>query len=322
VLAVLLLLGCARTARADDEAARAQSRTLFTSGATALDDGRPGDALAYFQRAYALYPHYATLYNIGLCQRALGRTVESVTALMKFLDVGADAVSPEQRTTATRLIKEGQAKIVLATIKMTPASAKVTIDGKPLDGREVLLDPGSHVLDATAAGRQPVHHTFTAEPGARPVINLTMPKDDEPVATAPVVDEPPVVDGHPPPPPPPAPGEPPSRFTTTFWIASGAAAAALVTAGITGGIALADSSAYNDPKTSDADAANRKSRGETLRVVADVSLGLAAVGAIVAIVVVTQGPDATAAAPAKNKTLTLVPGTTLRGGSLDLRVRF
>ena len=122
---LVLLFGCPRVAVADDEAARAQSRTLFTSGATALDDGRPGDALAYFQRAYGLYPHYATLYNIGLCQRALGRTVESVTAFMKFLDVGADAVSPEQRGTATRLIKEGQAKIVLATIKVTPPSAKV-----------------------------------------------------------------------------------------------------------------------------------------------------------------------------------------------------
>jgi hypothetical protein len=319
---LLLLFGCAGVAHADDEAARAQSRTLFTSGATALDDGRPGEALAYFQRAYSLYPHYATLYNIGLCERALGHTVDSVTAFMKFLDVGADAVSPEQRSTATRLIKEGQAKIVLATIKVTPSSAKIQVDGKPLEGREVLLDPGSHAIDATAGGRQPVHHTFTAEPGSRPVISLTMPRDDEP-GTTPVVVEPPVVDRQnpPPSPQPSTPGEP-SRFTTTFWIASGVTAAALVTAGITGGIALSDSSAYHDPKTSDADAASRKSRGETLRVVADVSLGVAVIGAVVALVVVTRSPDPVAASPAKAKGVTLLPGATPRGGSLDLRLRF
>ncbi|MDB4994319.1 MAG: TonB-dependent receptor [Myxococcaceae bacterium] len=323
VAALVLLFACTAVARADDEAARAQSRTLFTSGATALDDGRPGDALAYFQRAYGLYPHYATLYNIGLCQRALGRTVESVTAFMKFLDVGADAVSPEQRATATRLIKEGQAKIVLATIKVTPSSAKIQVDGKPLEGREVLLDPGSHVVDATAGGRQPVHHAFTAEPGSRPVINLTMPRDEEP-ATTPVVVEPPVVEGEKPPPPPPpsTPSGETSRFTTTFWIASGVTAAALVTAGITGGIALSDSSAYNDPRTSDADAASRKSRGETLRVVADVSLGVAVIGTVVAIVIVTRSPDPAATSPAKSKGVTLLPGASPHGGSLDLRLRF
>jgi hypothetical protein len=117
------------------------------------------------------------------------------------------------------------------------------------------------------------------------------------------------------------PGEP-SRFTSTFWVASGVAAAALVTAGVTGGLALADSSAYNDPKTSDAEAANRKSRGETLRVVADVSLGVAAIGAIVAIVIVTRSPDPQTATPSKGKAVTFLPGAAPSGGSLDLRVRF
>jgi hypothetical protein len=325
VVAVLLVVaGCAGVAHAQDEAARTQSRSLFTSGATALGDGRPGEALGYFERAYRLFPHYATLYNIGLCQRALGRPVDSVTALMKFLEEGGEAVSAEQRTTASRLIKEGRAKIVLATVKIAPPSAKVLIDGKPLEGGEVLLDPGSHAIDATAAGRQSVHHTFTVEAGARPVISLTMPKEGEPVTTPPAVVEPAAfgVDAQKPPPPPPStPGEP-ARFTTTFWIASGVAAGALVTAGVTGGIALADSSAYGDPKTSDADAADRKSRGETLRVVADVSLGVAAIGAIVAIVIVTRSPDPKAATPAKAKGVTLLPGATPAGGSLDLRLRF
>jgi hypothetical protein len=323
VVAVLVLVvGCARIAHADDDvAARAQSRAFFTNGAAALEDGRPGEALAYFQRAYGLYPHYATLYNIGLCQRALGRPVDSVTALMKFLDEGGEAVSAEQRTTASRLIKEGQAKIVLVTLKITPSSAKVLVDGKPLEGREVLVDPGAHAIDATAAGRQPVHHTFTAEPGARPVINLTMPRDDEAATTSPPVVAPPDDRRNAPPQPPSTPPEP-SRFTTTFWMASGIAVGALVTGGVTGGMALADSSAYRDPKTSDAEAANRKSRGETLRVVADVSLGVAVIGAIVAIAIVARAPDPAPAAPVKGRRVSLLPHATPAGGSLDLRLGF
>lgn len=250
------------SARADDS--RAQSRALFTSGAAALDDGRPGDALRAFEAAYALFPHYSTLYNIGLCERALGRPLLAATSFKRFLDDGGDAIAADQRATAERLLREAEARIVVVRLQAAPG-ARVTVDGRAVDGPVVRLDPGDHVAEASADGYVPRRVPFSADAGDRPTIYLDLARKEDArppaggpahVATAP------------------APGGE-SRLDSKVWVSTGIAAAGLLSGIVCGVVALEDSHVYNDPATSNDEAARRKSRGQTLRLVADVSFGVA-----------------------------------------------
>lgn len=273
------------TARADEPsvsaataATRAESRQRFADGARALEEGRARDALALFEEAYRLYPHHATLYNIGLCHRALGRPVRAVHALERFLAEGGAASS--QSKAARTVLDEQRARIAHLAATVDPADAALVLDETPIgeeaaggsspagaaavterDGR-LAVDPGPHRLVAHAPGRTSAEASFDAAPGATVEVRLALPIARAAAVRGPVLDAP-------------------------FWAAVGTSAAALVTGSVTGAIALGDSRAYGDPATPQSEAQSRKDRGEVLRVVADVAFGTALVGAAVAVVLAT-----------------------------------
>ena len=80
-----------------------------------------------------------------------------------------------------------------------------------------------------------------------------------------------------------------------------------VVLGVTGGIALSDSSAYSDPATPDAEAEDRKSRGQVLRVVADVSFGVAIAAGVGAILVAARPIETQAPKPPASGSISVVP---------------
>jgi hypothetical protein len=284
-LALALLLAPA-VARAQDGDARAESRVFFTSGVQALDDGRPGDALLLFQRAYDAFPHFSTLYNIALCQRALGRPAAAANSLRKYLDDGGDAIPERQRASATTLLAEMDAKVAVVTVRTAP-HAKVSVDGKPIAGVATRLEPGAHELSATADGRAPAKRTINVHAGEHGTIELDMP----PATPASGAEAKPPAPATPPAPAPEPEEEHPSRFNAAFWAATGISAVTLGLGVFSGAVALGDSNAYHDPNVSDADAERRKSRGEVLRVVADSSFGVSLAGAAAAVLIATRSMD-------------------------------
>ena len=51
-----------------------QARAEFTTATDHVKNARWGEALAAFERSATLRPHSITTYNIGACERALGRS--------------------------------------------------------------------------------------------------------------------------------------------------------------------------------------------------------------------------------------------------------
>jgi hypothetical protein len=133
-----------------------QARALFNEGA---DQARHGDwpkALAAFERSEALHPHPVTAYNIGYCERALGRAMRARKMLGKAL---ADNVAngglklPEQLATAAKTyLGELQQQVARTLISVSPEGASIVVDGRPLER-------------ATADGPRPVLWAGTREPG-------------------------------------------------------------------------------------------------------------------------------------------------------------
>ncbi len=155
----------------DDDTAKA--RALFAEGLTLSKSMQWNDALLSFERSWALKKHAATSFNVGFCQRALGRYVEARASFGRALAENADAGRTQLPETTveeiTRYQKEINALLVKLEIRVKPAGAKILLDGVALvpqgkeapegaprmtpDGGLALdVNPGSHVLTISAKG--------------------------------------------------------------------------------------------------------------------------------------------------------------------------
>jgi tetratricopeptide (TPR) repeat protein len=95
--AVPLLAALSRPAHAADEP-RSVAREYYARGVALANAGDYEQALAQFQRAYELSPHYAVLYNIAQAERALGHSGKALEAFESYLRLGAEQIKPERRS--------------------------------------------------------------------------------------------------------------------------------------------------------------------------------------------------------------------------------
>jgi hypothetical protein len=171
----------ATPARADDTA---RARTEFLAGVDYVKNARWGEALASFERSNELRSHPLTTFNIGACERALGRYTRARLTLTKALAAndaaGGKDLAPSFVNDAKTWIAEIDRLIVQAHVTVRPSDATMLVDGKPPEpalsgGAAVLvLDPGSHVFSLSRTGFNAVVVTKTLEPGSKPQIVLDM----------------------------------------------------------------------------------------------------------------------------------------------------
>lgn len=159
-----------------------QARALFLEGLSEVRKAHWGEALAAFERSQALRAHPLTTYNIGACERALGRYTRARRALGRALaGTGADELPPSVVTDARAFLEEIEQLLVRLTITVEPTASRIAVDGRPLEpelapppgakaslvagtlspgrgnsapsGAFVLLaDPGVHVITLSRAG--------------------------------------------------------------------------------------------------------------------------------------------------------------------------
>lgn len=178
----------------------AQARESFLSGTAAVKAGQWSEALIHFEKANQLKAAPIITFNIGYCQRALGRYVQ---ARLSFRAVLADPTGiPEAQLEETRTLLEHIDSQVLARVRITlkPASARIAIDGRPLmafegdergvmvaglapagEGKtppkpvfDVVIDPGVHLIQASRPGHQDVLINKTFAPNAREELSLVL----------------------------------------------------------------------------------------------------------------------------------------------------
>lgn len=135
------------------------ARDLFASGLEFVRNGEFEAAAAQFEEAYRISPNYAVLYNLGQAYVALGKPVEALRALEKFLEVGGAAVDPKRRSEVQELISFNQKRIGFASLLVEPPNAEISIDGRPvakgMAHERLPLATGTHGITATANGYAP-----------------------------------------------------------------------------------------------------------------------------------------------------------------------
>src|SRR5690349_18009259 len=96
VVVVLFATLAASTSRGDEDP-REAAGARYARGIDLANQGLYEAALEQFNAAYATSPHFAVLYNIGQAQIALGRPIQAIEALSKYLHDGADQVPLSRR---------------------------------------------------------------------------------------------------------------------------------------------------------------------------------------------------------------------------------
>ncbi len=136
----------------------AQAREEFTLGATLAHRGDWLDALAAFERSDQLRPHPITVYNIGYCERALGRYTRAWKAFRRALADNqakrGGTMPPEMVEQTREYIKEVEGRLARAFVTIDQDGVELSVNGRPLELVE--NGPGKHrvlVAGTRAPGR-------------------------------------------------------------------------------------------------------------------------------------------------------------------------
>jgi tetratricopeptide (TPR) repeat protein len=165
-LASLIIGPMARAQTADTALAEA----LFRSARTLVAAGNYAEACPKFAESQRIDPKLGTLLNLALCHAKQGKTASAWGEYTEAAQLASRAHQAERERVARQGASELEA--VLAHVILRAATTDpvdVTWDGKTMSsavlGTALPVDPGTHQLVASAAGRTAFTQTVTVPPG-------------------------------------------------------------------------------------------------------------------------------------------------------------
>lgn len=141
---------------------RAAAQALYEEGRELMEQGRAADACPRFEESERLEPGLGTRFHLATCYEQLGKFA-SAHAL--FLDVAAEAAQrkqAEREQVARERALALEPRLSRLTVEVPFASSpalRIERDGAVVGpaqwGLPVPVDPGTHVIRASAPGRAP-----------------------------------------------------------------------------------------------------------------------------------------------------------------------
>ncbi|WP_437330513.1 hypothetical protein [Sorangium sp. So ce381] len=184
IASLLLALTCAPAALAQvSDADRATARSLAVEGQEALERKDFAAALDRFSRADAIIHAPTLLLGVARAQVGAGQWIAAQESYSRILREGAPEKSPEQFfeaiAAAQRELDALAPRIPQVLISVIgPDTATVTIDDAPVPraalGVRRPVDPGDHVVRASAAGFAPIEVKVTLAEGASETVALEL----------------------------------------------------------------------------------------------------------------------------------------------------
>ena len=163
------------------------AKESYEAGVRWSAEGDLDRALAAFERAYELKPHYAVLFNIGQLYSALGQPVEAIDALGRFLKEGGDRIDPNRRAEARRTIAKNEQRVGELAIEIQTAGAQVMVDGgalAPGASTTLRVPAGKHVVVASKTGFEPRVLTVEVAGGSRVAVPIQLDPLAREIATS------------------------------------------------------------------------------------------------------------------------------------------
>lgn len=316
VAAALVVFGPMPGTAQPQSPAAAEALRLFDEAVAASEQGDFRTALRLFRSSFDLVPVPDALYNVGMCQKALGDLPGAANTLRDYVALVGANMSVEERQEFDALLAELAPQIGRLIFVAGEPGATITVDGVAAGTTPfaswVAVAPGLHVIVASKPGFSSA--TVTVEVvggqvlpvalalGPREEVRVEVPRESRPA---------------PPPPEPtcPEPGtEAPvaasSNLGPWFWTTVAMAGASAVGMAVTGGLTLK----YNDDfEASGHTDASARDRALEMRTVTDVLLGVT-IAAVVAGTIVFLVPGDEGEAPGSGSGAPPVALSVLPGG--------
>ncbi|MBN1774640.1 MAG: PEGA domain-containing protein [Deltaproteobacteria bacterium] len=268
-LLVSLAAAAPAAAQPQGRAGVSEAQRLFEQGVELLEQGRYDEALERFVESYGLEAQPVVLLNIGMCRKVLGDLPAAHDALERYLAEAGVGAHEELVSSAHQALAEIELSTGTIVLDVDPPGAVVTVDGGALAAAELAWPlrvlPGTHVVEVRQEGRVADRRTIDVGAGSEVQLVLRLlpaaPTTDGGAASA-------ADDGM-------------SGLELGAWIGVGAAAAAGVTAVVTGSLGLVS---RDDFVAGGATDAGLRQEVVDLGLATDVMLGVAAAGAVAALV--------------------------------------
>jgi hypothetical protein len=189
--AALLALTPARAANGDvSQANQAAAQALFDQGRRLLDEGKYAEACAKFESSQRLDPGTGTLLNLATCNERLGKLATAWTLFNEALSLAIRDGRRDRMSFAREHIVSIEPQLPHLTVAVRASGTdglSLTIDGAPLGkaawGVAAPVDPGDHVVEATASGKVPFRATVKLAPTESRTLEVPA-LDDDPEASA------------------------------------------------------------------------------------------------------------------------------------------
>lgn len=247
LLGFAVLVSSARPALGDDVTPRVDNRAraqqLFDSALADAEAGNLASACPKFLASQEADPKTSTLLNLASCYEKNGQSASAWGAFREAEGLARKVGRSDWETNARSHAEALESKLVKLTIQVPEpsrvAGLTVTRDGAKLApgewGVPIPVDPGDHVVTASADGRTPWETRTSIREASRTV---TVPR----LEVVPAIEQPQPI------PPEIEPTRPASWWTplrTTGAVVAGAGAVALVTGGVLGLVAKSN---YDDAR--------------------------------------------------------------------------
>lgn len=198
VLLLALALATPSVARAAEPSATelAVARELFAKGVALEEAHQWADALETFRKVAAVKMTAAVHFHLGLCLENTGKLVDALNEFNRADEAtGADdpdaALIIEKSKKHVSTLEARVPRVVVSAPKDVDGVA-VTLDDAPiaatLVGSAIPIDPGTHVVRATAPRRVAFERSFTASDSTSTKVDVVLPIDPnappDPVLTA------------------------------------------------------------------------------------------------------------------------------------------
>jgi hypothetical protein len=182
----LLCLGVSPVARAQaehEDAIVAEAREQFERGARLAAARRFDEAALAFERAHALVPHPATLYNLSQAYASSNRPAAAADALERYL---TQAPSPEKRAAARAQLEALARRVARLELQVAPPTAQASLNDKTIppdaSGRPIVVEPGVHRIEVTLSGHTPFRTTVSVGAGSNTALAVTLEPAPPPVS--------------------------------------------------------------------------------------------------------------------------------------------
>jgi hypothetical protein len=185
--AVLAALAAATAAPAKAASEAEQAEALIREGVKLRGSDNAAKALPLFEQAYQISRTPRTAAQLGLCELDLGYFVAAERYLSEALAAPDHPWVAKNKATLKKPLDKARASIGELSLVISPASAEVSLNHKPVDralvGTPIRLDKGPVDIEVRAPGYEPASDTITIVGGKREQRTYTLVA--QPVASAP-----------------------------------------------------------------------------------------------------------------------------------------